>query len=164
MNPTPPPTFNAQCCRANKVKQKIRIVIKEKKFNDKRLPYKCYRFAGSLPGFQLPSLPVNPALAQSQSLWYPPAISLESFNNNLPSISSTSMIVADGIIPIPTKLIEKIWQWEFIDLSKLMSDEPSTPERSSVLINGVSVYRTKSTCSPWQTHHFRHSDMDKSFL
>ena len=46
------------------------------------------------------------------------------------------MIMVDGITPIPTKLIEKIRRWEFIDLSKLLSNEPSISDCSAVVING----------------------------
>ena len=40
--------------------------------------------------------------------------------------------MADGI---STKIIEKIQQWELIDLSKLILDESSMPKCLSVLIN-----------------------------
>jgi len=66
------------------------------------------------------------------------------------------MIVADGIAPIPTKLIEKIRQWEFIDLSKLTSNEPSTPERSSVRINGQLMFIESSP----HAHHGKHTISD----
>ena len=40
------------------------------------------------------------------------------------SVYITIYIVVDGIALIPTKLIKKIWWWELIDLSRLLSMNP----------------------------------------
>ena len=40
-----------------------------------------------------------------------------------PLIKNPTSVVADGIPPIPTKLLEKIRRWEYIDLATLIGDQ-----------------------------------------
>ena len=44
-----------------------------------------------------------------------------------PVVSSPSAVVAEGMPPIPVKLIEKIRKWEYVDLSCLLDDHTTYP-------------------------------------
>ena len=83
-----------------------------------------------------PLLPVNPLLA-------PPVTSVPSLNLPLGApqveqIQTTSpmVIVAEGMPPIQTKLIEKMRRWEYVDLSKLLGDSDPILDEASVVIEG----------------------------
>lgn len=53
-----------------------------------------------------------------------------------PSLSSSpSLVVAEGMPPIPVKLIEKIRKWEYVDLACLLEDHSAHP--ISFTLNGV---------------------------
>lgn len=70
----------------------------------------------------LPALPVDPMLSINTptlpSLLSPP---LESAPT--PLIKNPISVIADGIPPIPTKLLEKIRCWEYIDLATLTGEQ-----------------------------------------
>ena len=74
-----------------------------------------------------PLLPTDPTLTRST----PTLPSLGDLGSwfKLPSSDSprvSTSVVAEGIPPIPSKLIERIQRWEFIDLASLLSsDQPS---------------------------------------
>jgi len=75
-------------------------------------------FAGSSQRAQLPLLQVNLMTQPIRSSSLTPLSScLEA-----PNMPSPSVIVSDGILPLPTKLVEKIRWWEYIDLSKLVTE------------------------------------------
>ena len=46
------------------------------------------------------------------------------------------VIVAEGILPIQTKLIEKMHRWEYVDLSKLLGTLDPVPDEASLVIEG----------------------------
>ena len=46
------------------------------------------------------------------------------------------VIVAEGIPPIQTKLIEKMHRWEYVDLSKLLGSLDPVPDEASLVIEG----------------------------
>ena len=67
-----------------------------------------------------------------------------------PNTPSPSVIVSDWILPLPTKLVEKIRRWEtYIDLSSLVTVEDVDYNVSStVVINGQVV-----VVEPTPHHH-----------
>ena len=48
---------------------------------------------------------------------------------------STLVVLTEGLPPISTKLLEKIQRWEFIDLSSLLSGEPSASKSETVTLS-----------------------------
>ena len=95
------------------------------------LTYKCHYFYRNTVTIPVTYLASKSIFGESNPL---PSTTLD---HTLSSPStSASMIVVDGIAPIPTKLIEKIQRWELIDLSRLLSIEPSILDCSVVVING----------------------------
>lgn len=112
--------------------------------------------AGSSESSQLPLLPVNPTLLQTQSVWSSSALPLRSLESSeFSSTSSPLVIVSDGIPPLPTKLVEKIRRWEYIDLSKLITEDTNDHVTSTMVINGQVV-----TVEPIPQAHRRHSQLD----
>ena len=64
---------------------------------------------------------------------------------------SSSVVVAEGIPPIPLKTVEKIRRWEYMDLATMLSNDPPTGEPSTITVNGqikraivVTAYETIS--------------------
>ena len=55
---------------------------------------------------------------------------------------STLAVVAEGIPPVSCKLVDKIRKWEYIDLSTLLEDYPSSDQVT--LINGQLVVASSS--------------------
>ena len=47
----------------------------------------------------------------------------------------SSVVLTEGLPPISTKLLEKIHRWEFIDLSSLLSGEPSASKSETVTLS-----------------------------
>ena len=63
--------------------------------------------------------PVDPTLSLSSR----PSIILSTAEvPHAPQSPSTSSLVAEGIPPIPHKLVEKIRNWEYTDLASLLDD------------------------------------------
>ena len=53
--------------------------------------------------------------------------------------AAPSIVIAEGIPPIPVKLVEKIRRWEFIDLSKLLVSQDTQPDEPTVVVGGQLV-------------------------
>ena len=86
-----------------------------------------------------PLLPVDPLLG-ARGAPLPPVSSLP----DLPQLSrGPSLVVAEGIPPVSTRLIEKIRRWEFIDLAQLIGGADSS-EGSSSMVEGHIVTQAKS--------------------
>ena len=73
---------------------------------------------------QLPLLPTDPVLIRST----PTLPSLGDLGSwlKLPSSETartTSSVITEGIPPIPTKLLERIQKWEFVDLASLLASD-----------------------------------------
>ena len=49
---------------------------------------------------------------------------------------SPMVIVAEGMPPIQTKLIEKMHRWEYVDLSKLLGSSDPVSGEASLVIEG----------------------------
>lgn len=45
---------------------------------------------------------------------------------------SGSMLLAEGIPPVPTRLVEKIRMWQYIDLAELLPDLPGIKAEESL--------------------------------
>ena len=72
--------------------------------------------SGGAIGFHLP---VDPLLATGPAL---PPLGLPS-EEDPPSVSTgVSTVIAEGLPPLPTKLIERIRRWEYVDLAFLLDD------------------------------------------
>ena len=72
--------------------------------------------SGGAIGFHLP---VDPLLATGPAL---PPLGLPS-EEDPPSVSTgVSTVIAEGLPPLPTKLIERIRHWEYVDLAFLLDD------------------------------------------
>ena len=72
--------------------------------------------SGGAIGFHLP---VDPLLATGPAL---PPLGLPS-EDDPPSVSTgVSTVIAEGLPPLPTKLIERIRRWEYVDLAFLLDD------------------------------------------
>ena len=52
---------------------------------------------------------------------------------------SSSVVVAEGIPPLPQKTVDKIRKWEYVDLATLLSNEPPTGEPSMIIVNGQTL-------------------------
>ena len=92
---------------------------------------------GSSERQQLPLLPVSPALLNTQPLWSS-SLLLGSLQESSAALSP-SVIVSDGIRPLPAKMVEKIRRWEYTDLSKLITDNNDNQVNSTMVINGQVV-------------------------
>ena len=82
-----------------------------------------------------------------------PSIIASAFINTLRfyfSIKDPASVVAEGIPPIPTKLLEKIRRWEFIDLSTLSGDQiqPSDNSTSYYSSNHIVIIDTFDRAAP----------------
>ena len=49
---------------------------------------------------------------------------------------SLMVIVAEGMPPVQTKLIEKMHRWEYVDPSKLLGSSDPVPDEASLVIEG----------------------------
>ena len=52
---------------------------------------------------------------------------------------SSSVVVAEGIPPLPQKTVDKIRKWEYVDLATLLSNKPPTGEPSMITVNGQTL-------------------------
>ena len=52
---------------------------------------------------------------------------------------SSSVVVAEGIPPLPQKTVDKIQKWEYVDLATLLSNELPTGESSMITVNGQTL-------------------------
>ena len=59
--------------------------------------------------------------------------------------STSSVLVADGIPPIPLKVLEKIRRWEYIDLATLLANDTPDDSSSTVVFNGQVLVVSPST-------------------
>ena len=59
--------------------------------------------------------------------------------------STSSVLVADGIPPIPSKVLEKIRRWEYIDLATLLANDTPDDSSSTVVFNGQVLVVSPST-------------------
>ena len=84
----------------------------------------------------LPPLPVNPLLVPPVSSVPFLALPLGNLQVEQSQVSAPMVIVAEGIPPIQTKLIEKIRCWEYVDLSKLLGGSDPVPEEASMVVEG----------------------------
>ena len=75
------------------------------------------------------STPVLPALGEEQ-----PRICGGSVRDRP---CSSSVVVAEGITPIPQKTVDKIRKWEYMGLAILLSNDPPTGEPS---VNGQTLF------------------------
>ena len=70
-----------------------------------------------------------------------------------PNTPSPSVIVSDWILPLPTKLVEKIRRWEtYIDLSSLVTVEDVDYNVSSTVVINGQVVVVEPTPQP-RCHH-----------
>ena len=84
----------------------------------------------------IPVLPVDPNLTPDLPRLIP---TLEDTPDHTVAITPRQMptsIVADGLPPIPTKLLEKIQRWEYIDLSTLLDGAQQEQTNFSVSHDG----------------------------
>ena len=72
-------------------------------------------------------LPTDPDLGGSSSdpPVLPSLLSFDKVGTGIPTTKNPIAIVAEGLPPIPTKLLEKIQRWEYIDLALLLRDTKS---------------------------------------
>ena len=59
--------------------------------------------------------------------------------------STSSVLIADGIPPIPSKVLEKIRRWEYIDLAMLLANDTPDDSSSTVVFNGQALVVSPST-------------------
>ena len=72
--------------------------------------------AGAI-GFQLP---VDPFLSFGPTL--PPLTSVTNDDLQPSTSSGTLTVINEGLPPLPTKLVEQIRRWEYVDLAQLLDD------------------------------------------
>ena len=55
--------------------------------------------------------------------------------------STSSVVVAESILPLPLKILEKIHKWEYVDLTTLLSSNHAgeTPASLMVSVNGQTL-------------------------
>ena len=80
------------------------------------VPYPTGTQGGGI-GFHLP---VDPLLSSGPSL--PPLGSLVEDEPPHTPTSGSSTVIKEGLPPIPTKLVERIRKWEYVDLAQLLDD------------------------------------------
>ena len=85
----------------------------------------------------IPSLPVDSSLGSMSSSCLPSLSTGASLGllDNLGEKSS-AVVVAEGIPPVPVKLLEKIRRWEFIDLALLVGEERRKTEDIPMVQDG----------------------------
>ena len=88
----------------------------------------------------------------------PPLLSPEGLGVGAPGTKNPMSVVAEGLPPIPTKLLEKIRRWEYVDLTLLLHDSKSEelagyqPSNQVLVIQSVEqIQRKKKTISDLQT-------------
>ena len=86
--------------------------------------------------FSLLPLPVNPLLGLLVSSVPSLALPLGSIQVEQLHTASSTIIVAEGIPPIQAKLVEQIWWWEYVDLSKLLGGQEMVPGKATAVIDG----------------------------
>ena len=91
---------------------------------------------GSSSGLHFPHLPVNPYLIPPYPILPPPSWPFESLPSQQPK--TPSVIVAEGIPPLQNSMIDKIRNWEYIDLAKILGGEDYS-EGTAVIVNGQLV-------------------------
>ena len=100
------------------------------------MPYMIFH-AGSHGSYTSLGLPVDPLLgtANNSSLQLP--VPLGTHPEVVAKTAVPSVVISEGIPPTSVKIIEKIRRWEFIDLAKLLVNQDSQPEESTVVVGGA---------------------------
>lgn len=102
--------------------------------------YQIYFFcAGETGSYARLGLPVDPLLgtAYASSIQLP--LPLGTHPEIVARTAAPSVVIVEGIPPIPVKLVEKIRRWEFIDLAKLLVNQEAQPDQPTVIIGGQVV-------------------------
>ena len=86
--------------------------------------------------FPLPPLPVNPLLTAPVSSVPSLTLPLGSGQVSQALTPSPMLIVAEGIPPVQTKLVEQMQRWEYVDLAKLLGGQEIVPEEATVVVDG----------------------------
>ena len=86
--------------------------------------------------FPLPPLPVNPLLTAPVSSVPSLTLPLGSGQVSQTLTPSPMLIVAEGIPPVQTKLVEQMRRWEYVDLAKLLGGQEIVPEEATVVVDG----------------------------
>lgn len=81
----------------------------------------------------IPTLPVDPHLSTNPLTLPLPLLPSDSVGERPAAAKLPTSIIADGMPPIPTKILEKIQRWEYIELSTLL--EGASYESPSVTVS-----------------------------
>ena len=74
------------------------------------------------------SLPVDPSLS-AETLTLPSLADDSTGSGSGTAVKQAALVIAEGLPPVSTKLLEKIQKWEFIELASLLThDGPSRGE------------------------------------
>ena len=103
---------------------------------------------------ELPLLPVDPSLAEASDI-----IGLSSLLASTAAGSDSygwgkaaSTVIAEGLPPIPVKVLDKIRRWEFIDLTLLVNDPGAKSELSSLSSERVVLFQTVDQAQKRKKH------------
>ena len=92
-------------------------------------------------------LPVNPFLGTASTSFPQLPLPLGTSPEVISKTTGSSIVITEGIPPISSKLVEKICQWEFIDLSKLLQNQDAQPEEATIILEGRLVLVESATRS-----------------
>lgn len=95
--------------------------------------------AGNSGSYTRLGLPVDPLLGTAYASSPQLPLPLGTHPEIVAKTAAPSIVITEGIPPIPVKLVEKIRRWEFIDLAKLLVNQETQPEQPTILIGGQLV-------------------------
>ena len=95
--------------------------------------------AGETGSYARLRLPVDPLLGTAYASSPQLPLPLGTHPEIVAKTAAPSVVISEGIPPIPVKLVEKIRHWEFIDLAKLLINHETQPEQPTIIIGGQLV-------------------------
>ncbi len=98
----------------------------------------CF-WAGEPGSYAGLGLPVDPLLGIAHDASPQLPLPLGTHPEIVARTAAPSIVISEGIPPIPVKLVEKIRCWEFIDLAKLLVNQETQPDHPTIIIDGQLV-------------------------
>ena len=78
------------------------------------------------------SLPVDPSLT-AETVTMPSLVDVTSGSYSSTSVKQAAVVIAEGLPPVSTKLLDKIQKWEFVELVNLLTHDTHGQSRGDTL-------------------------------
>ena len=75
---------------------------------------------------------MDPSLA-AETITMPSLVDVTSGSGSSTSVKQAAIVIAEGLPPVSTKLLDKIQKWEFVELASLLTHDTYGQSRGDTL-------------------------------